>query len=517
MTKLPTLIEKILRFNEPDENKWNEWLEKKDLYPISNSVNMNQFKEMIQTIKQNKEKVLVAGDYDCDGIMATTIMVDGLTKYGIECGFYIPDRLKEGYGLHESTIQMASSKGYTAIITVDNGVKANNALDFARTLGMKTIVTDHHTIDEKVRCDVLVHPNVLEDCFSTLCGAAIAYECIRSLGVNNDYHLMCAAVASIGDVMIVTKQTRALIQNGVKLLNQTKEKHFFLLTNDLELNETSISFQVVPKLNAVGRLSDLANVNNVVRYFLCEDEQTIHKFALQIDNLNTRRKDLSSSIVQDALSRCRIDQDIHLIMDPNYHEGILGLASGSICGTLNKPVIMMTTNKYSVKARMRYADDFNCREFLEESDKFEKLGGHAQATGFSVSIEDFEDFKRYIENRIQDYEWESKDRKTLVVDENEINVESIKNLDLIRPFGPGFVLPTFEIIHPSIQSVFDIKKGLHRKYTLQNGLQCMSFNQSEENKYKKNVPVYSFEGKASLSYYQQRVSANFIIDEIKYD
>ncbi|MCF0107322.1 MAG: DHH family phosphoesterase [Holdemanella sp.] len=516
MKNLPSLVKKILTFNEPDPSKWNEWLEKKELYPTSTSETMMKFVNRIQTMKSNHEKILIAGDYDCDGIMATTIMMNGLKRYGIDCGFYIPNRLKEGYGLHESTIQMASSKGYTAIITVDNGVKANNALDFARTLGMKTIVTDHHTIDEKVHCDVLVHPDLLEDCFQYLCGAGIAYECIRALGVDTDFDLMCAAVASIGDVMIVKNQTRAIIQKGIEKLNATKQIHFFSLCNDPILNETSISFQIVPKLNAIGRLSDLANVNNVVRYFLCQDEKSIHDFALQIDGLNNKRKELSTSMVEDAMKQCHEDKDIYLICDRTYHEGILGLASGSLCAKLNKPVIIMTNNNHSYKASMRSPNGFDCMEFLSKYPNFETFGGHAQASGFSIAEESFLDFKNYIEENIHYYEWKIEPKKTISVNEMEINLESIQSLDCLRPFGMGFELPVFEIVNPKIRSIFDLKMGMHRKYTLESGLICMHFSQSEMDRQKKSVPISSIEGKTSLSYYQNRQSVNFIIDEIKY-
>ena len=517
MKKLPDLVKKVLEYNQPDSSKWNEWLENLDLFPVSQSDCINQFVECMLEIKEKNEKVLIAGDYDCDGIMATTIMMDGLTRFGIECGFYIPDRLKEGYGLHESTVQMANQKGYTVILTVDNGVKASNALAFAHTLGMKTIVTDHHTIDEKVNCDILVHPDYMEDCFSTLCGAALAYECVRALNKDTDFHLMCASVASISDVMKVTNQTRAIIQNGLKKLNESKELHFFSLSNDLVMNETTIGYQIAPKLNAVGRLSDLANVNNVVRYFLCDDEKMIQSFSMQIDRLNNRRKEMSASIVADAMLQCHQLQDIYLVCDDSYHEGMIGLASNALCKKFNKPVIVMTSNHHSYKASMRSPEGFHCLEFLSGFARYETLGGHAQAAGFSVHEDNYKDFENYVYSRIQTYEWNGKIKSVLQVQEEEITLSSLKDLDMIRPFGPGFILPVFEIVHPEIKSIYDFKYGMHRKYVLNNGLQCMLFNQSDKDKYKKNNPIASIEGTVSISYYQNRQSASFTIDEIIYE
>ena len=144
------LAQKVLSMLEKDQTKWAEWTQLKDLYPVSESDAVKGFVDIIKQAKKDQDKVIVAGDYDCDGIMATTIMVRGLRKFGIECGFYIPNRIREGYGLNVDTVRLAHQRGYKIIVTVDNGVKASKALSLAKELGMKVIVTDHHTIEEDV-------------------------------------------------------------------------------------------------------------------------------------------------------------------------------------------------------------------------------------------------------------------------------------------------------------------------------------------------------------------------------
>ncbi len=200
MTKLSNLAQQVLNTLEPDLEKQEKWLEHNELYSCSESAEMLSFREVIEQAKEEGQKIFVAG------IMATTIMVDGLRKFGCTVGFYIPDRIKEGYGLNTATIEQAYQKGYTILVTVDNGVKAQDALDLAASYGMTTIVTDHHTIEHEIDCDILIHPNYLEEQFSTLCGAGIAFECVRSLGADNSYHLLLAAIASVGDVLPVIKQ-----------------------------------------------------------------------------------------------------------------------------------------------------------------------------------------------------------------------------------------------------------------------------------------------------------------------
>lgn len=165
--------------------------------------------------KNNHEKVFVGGDYDADGICSTAIMKRTLDVFGIENGYYIPDRFKEGYGLNAKTVELAYQKGYSVILTVDNGVKAHDALQKAKQLGMFVIVTDHHEIEEEVEADIVVHPDYMESEFSYLSGAGVALEISRNLiGTGSEFDELVAlcSVALIGDVMPEWKETRKLIK-----------------------------------------------------------------------------------------------------------------------------------------------------------------------------------------------------------------------------------------------------------------------------------------------------------------
>lgn len=516
MEKLSLLAQKVLETIEKDETKWEEWTSKKELYDISVSDAIKKFVSLMTSAKEKEEKVIVAGDYDCDGIMATTIMVNGLKRLGLECGFYIPNRIKEGYGLNENTVRLAHDKGYTYIVTVDNGVKAFDAINYAKELGMKVIVTDHHTIEEDVDCECLVHPTLMEDEFSTLCGAAVAYECIRALGVDTIYELELAAVASIGDVMSVTKQTRAIIQNGLEALNWDKENHLFSLALDRVLNETSVGFQIVPKLNAIGRLSNLANVNNVVRYFLSDDVKEITSWQAQINHINDQRKKMSEQMCKDASRKCNHSLEVLLISDSSFHEGIIGLVAGNLCATYQKAVIVMAQSQSGYKASMRSPEGFDCMDFLKDFDGFREIGGHTNAAGFGIDIQNYDEFVKYVRNKGQEYKWTPSIQKTLLVNPDELSIEAIESLDVLRPFGPGFVCPLFELKDVEIKSIFDIQNGKHRKFTLSNGLQCMNFNQSDFDRSRSVISISGFIGNIQISQYRGKKQATFIIDKIKY-
>ncbi|WP_297052522.1 DHH family phosphoesterase [uncultured Dubosiella sp.] len=451
------------------------------------------------------------------GIMATSIMVGGLQAYGIETGFYIPDRIKEGYGLQPHTVQLAYEKGYRTIVTVDNGVKAKEALELAQTLGMTTIVTDHHVIEEDVNCDILVHPSLLEDEFSGLCGAGVAYECMRVLGVASDYHLMMAAVASIGDVMPVTKQTRCIIQHGIRLLNEKKEIHLSGFIKDQHVTETTIAFQVVPKINSIGRLSNMANANNVVRYMLSEDRDEIIKLAGQIEQINERRKVISAQMSDQALRMLDRRKAVHLIMSPGFHEGIIGLVAGKICNETNRPTIVAAKNVNGYKMSMRAPKGFDCLEFLKDFPSFSAIGGHTQVAGFSIDLADYASFERYVETRANTYEWrEAEPDHEMLIDESDINVAAIESLDILRPFGPGFEMPVMILENPSIKNLYDFQNARHRRYTLSSGACCMRFNQPGDEIQKSVNRIRSFEGELQVSEYRGRKQANFMIEKITY-
>lgn len=455
------------------------------------------------------------GDLSLYGVLATTILVDGLKRYGIECGFYIPDRIKEGYGLSEKTVQLAHQKGYEIIITVDNGVKAHDALAKAKEYGMTVIVSDHHHIEGDVDCDLLVHPTLMEDEFAYLCGASLAYEMVRALGQDTHYHLGLAAIASVADCMVVKEQTRAIIQQGLKVLNQKQDAHVFSLCNDRILNEMSIGFQIAPKINAVGRLSNLANVNNLVRYFLCDDIASLSTFSQQVLYLNDQRKQMSTSMSSRALAKIDASKPILMVSDSSFHEGMIGLVAGGLCSQFNKPVIVLAITDQGYKASMRAPDGFDCMEFLSDFDRFSAMGGHKQAAGFSVDLQEYYDFCQYVEKRGHSYVWSPLKKETIKIDPEDLTKEAIEALDVLRPFGVGFEEPLFEIENPNIRSIYDIQGGKHRKYTLASGLTCMDFNQTRENKQASVNSIVSFIGRASINNYRGQKQVNFIIQTIE--
>ena len=197
---LSSLVAKVLTKANLNDSQIQELLTHCDTLTKSNAKCVKEACKRILQAKDNHEKVFIGGDYDTDGICSTAIMKDVLDKLQIENGYYIPDRFKEGYGLSSHTVELAHAKGYSLIITVDNGVKAFDAIQKAKELGIDIIVTDHHQIDEEVPADIVVHPLYMEERFKYLSGAGVALELALNLIGENETHIALAAIALIGDV-----------------------------------------------------------------------------------------------------------------------------------------------------------------------------------------------------------------------------------------------------------------------------------------------------------------------------
>lgn len=485
---------------------------------LSNADCINQAVKRILLAKEKKEKIFVGGDYDADGICSTAIMKKTLDELGIENGYYIPDRFKEGYGLSAKTVELAHSKGYDIIMTVDNGVKAHEALLKAKELGMYTIVTDHHEIEEEIEADIVVHPNYMESDFAYLSGAGVALELSRRLiGTASQYDDLVAlcAVALIGDVMKEWKETRKIIRYGISVLRQNRVKPLnILFFPGSIIDETAIAFNIVPKLNAVGRMNDISNVNTLVPYLLSKDEKVISNYAQQLNLVNDRRKQLSDFESKEAEKQIN-DSKIQVIYDPSFHEGICGLVAGRLTNTYHKPVLVLANSEGLIKGSGRSVAGFNMFEFFSDFEELCAFGGHEVAIGLSIKQEDYPSFLKHLEEKSQIVDipiYEEKD-KAILIDSEDITFENITDTEKMSPYPKEMLNPLFAILNVNIIETKETAKMV--KYIVQND----NKQQWEAVVYKrKQLPVIKnpkgFIGKLSINRFRGTISLQLIVEEI---
>ena len=463
---------------------------------------------------ERHEKVFIGGDYDADGICSTAIMKRTLDVLGIENGFYIPDRFKEGYGLSAATVELAAQKNYSLIITVDNGVKAHEALRRAAELGIEVIVTDHHKIDEEIECSLVVHPDYMEADYAFLSGAGVALQISRTLIGERDDLTVYAAAAAVGDVMPLWRETRRIVQAGMNLLKQGIPRQFaVLLTPGSTVDENTFAFNIVPKLNSVARMNDISNVNNVVRYLLLSDERNILRFAQQLNTVNDARKELSEKETAKAMELVD-DSGFLVLYDESFHEGICGLAAGRVASKYRRPVLVMARSNDLLKGSGRSVPGFDLFSFFSDFEETTAFGGHEQAVGLSIKAADYIKFRNHIMQKFgaAGFIYSEPERTAVRAEISDMNFDTLADLERLSPYPKEMTEPNFAISGSSAQIARTSLKMT--KYSLSGG--NVEFN----------AVLYSSRGiealkhpdtligRPGLNRYRGRVSAQMILEDM---
>ena len=431
---------------------------------------MHTVVERIHQARAQKEKVLVCGDYDADGICATAIMVDALRMFGITCGFYIPDRLKEGYGLREKTVDMAKERGYSLLITVDNGVRAFEALKKAKRLGIDVIVTDHHHLDEsqQLPCHSLLHPSLMGPAFSGLCGAGLAMEVSSALETLNERQIVYAGIASIGDVMKMSGETRSIVKLCIRLLNAQKVRSIQLLAS----------------------------------------------LSKQISTLNDMRKAMSSQMYEVALNKADHQSDFIIISDDSFHEGIVGLVAGKLCDELQRPCMVLASKGDMLRGSIRSCNGVDLTDFFDGLKCLNEFGGHAQAAGISFARRDLSKVKLYVQQKMQQTVLQEPQEDVYIpVDEGMLTLEQVDSLKRIRPFGNGFEEPLFCVEDLMIAETRTLSGDKHMKWTSKSGMELLYFNVSSKMHDLKEGGFRSFGGTVGINQFRYQKKVNMIVSK----
>ena len=504
------LVKIVLDAYQLDEHQLNEILNEPILSNPYEAKGLLECGQILKKVKDEKEKILVCGDYDADGICATTIMVMALKKAGIDCGYYIPDRLTEGYGLNVNTVKNALAKGYKYFITVDNGVKAIEAMQAIRDAKATLILTDHHNYDpSEIVCDCFVHPFEMDTKFQTLSGAGVACLIARMLLKESKEAVILACVAAIADCMPVWGETRSLIRLGLRYLNQGYYPAINRLKNNQfeRCDETTVGFQIAPKLNVTGRLADRAKANNTVRYLLSNDERLIDSGVVQINELNEIRKQITMEMV--SISERQLSESFfQIVHDDTFHEGVVGLVAGRLSNQFNKPFMVLAHKEGLYKGSIRSVEGLDLTTFFDGClDLLEAYGGHKMAAGISFKEEAYEEVCQYIEANSQEFVYEKPVLNTIKVDECLLTLENVEAMDCLKPFGTSFEAPIFEV-NVQIKEVRTMGNDAHLKiisqlnneYVLFNeGAMADQYRRSNEVCFKGNVSINSFRGRRNVS------------------
>lgn len=420
---------------------------------------------------RDREKIRVIGDYDCDGINATYILLEGLEKLGAKVDSDIPDRIKDGYGLNQHLIDRAHEDGIDTIITCDNGIAAAKEIEYGKALGMTIIVTDHHEVPYKENeagrryilppADAVVDPRQ-EGCeypFKGLCGAAVAYKLVEALCEANgqdvadlDYLLENVAIATVADVMDLTEENRILVKQGLEMLKRTSNLGLRALIQCIGLEGKKIQayhigFILAPCLNASGKLDTAKRALALLR---AKTEREADMLAGDLKALNESRRDMTDRVVDEAMAKVeRTDirgDKVLVIYLPDCHESLAGLVAGRVRENYYRPVFVLTDSEDGVKGSGRSIESYSMYEELTGcGDLLTKFGGHPMAAGLSIDKENVEKFKRRLNDQCTLSEEELTEK--VVIDMElpftAITEQFIDELEYLEPFGKGNAKPVF--------------------------------------------------------------------------
>lgn len=447
---------------------------------------MPDMDKAVKRIKQaieNKERIVIFGDYDVDGITSTTVLKNFLIKRGANVSEYIPDRLNEGYGLNKEAIKELAEERFELMITVDCGISGIEEVEYAKTLGIETIITDHHEPGEILPNAIAVVDAKRKDNqypFNQLAGVGVAFKLIQALSIDleleeKEYlqYLDIVCVGTISDIVPLVDENRVIAKLGLKLVQVTKNiglRTLIETSGYKKIDSSAISFGIAPRINACGRMG---HAREALKLFLTENEQEARDIAKKLNEYNRQRQEIEKRIFDEALNQIensQEDKEVLVLGKENWHHGVIGIVSSKITEMYFKPSILICFEDGIGKGSGRSIPGFDLYEALSHCDSnIERFGGHSMAIGITIDINRFEDFKKDFEEYAHNSNISDIIPVINIDDEinlRDISISDVDQLKLLEPFGEANKMPLFMIRNLKIHSIRSLSEGKHVKISL---------------------------------------------------
>ena len=447
---------------------------------------------------ENKEKIVIYGDYDVDGITSISVLKKFLEDRGLDVSEHIPNRLDEGYGLNKEAIDEINKSGCKLMITVDCGISGLEEVEYANSLGIETIITDHHEpLDELPKAIAVIDAKIKTNKypFNQLAGVGVVFKLIQAISIKlgldeKEYlkYLDLVCIGTISDIVPLVDENRVIAKLGLKLVEVTRNIGLRTLLDSIgykKINSMSVSFGIAPRINACGRMG---HADEALKLFLTNDKSEAIALTQKLNDYNKERQDIEKNIFEEALNKINeenIEEKSAIVLGgDNWHHGVIGIVASKITDMYFKPSILICFENNKGKGSGRSIPGFDLHKALCETSQYlEKYGGHAMAVGLSLSKDKFENFKK----AFQEYA-DSKDINEIVpiinidklITEKELNLEAVRDLEKLEPFGEANKCPLIAYKNLKIDSIRVLTEGKHMKLTLKteknNIITAMGFN-----------------------------------------
>jgi len=434
------------------------------------------------------EKIVVYSDYDADGICATAIMWETLYDLGADVMPYVPHRIKEGYGLSKEAISKLARDGVKLIITVDHGVTAVSQVEYANSLNVDVIITDHHVLPNKPPdAFALVHT-------TKLCGAGVSwlfcYELVKKLKSSYEKSLLekleLAALATIADLVPLLGGSRAIVKMGLEKISQTKRPGLVALMQLSGLANKIGTYEIghilAPRINAMGRIE---HALDSLRLICAKKKETADKLASLLTKTNSRRQDLTAKAITHAMAMVDEQQLIGVISDETYHEGIIGLVASRLVDSYHRPMIVISKGEVYSKGSARSVPGFNIIEAIYASSEYlVDGGGHPMAAGFTIETRHIETFvqniKKYAQSSLLDEQLMPIIKIECELDREDINFKTLEEIRKFEPYGVGNLEPIFLTRTMLVEDVRAVGQGAGHLKLQVDGLSAIAFNMGQK-------------------------------------
>ncbi len=444
----------------------------------------NEFKDIKKATSRIKEAILskepitIVGDYDVDGVVSTTIIVDFFKRIGIEVNYIIPNRFTHGYGLSPKIVEMIDEG---LVITVDNGISAYEAAKLLKEKNIDLIITDHHTVAEELPdAFAIVNPKQ-EDCqfpFKEICGAQVAwYLCAalkKELNVKIDlqdfFDLLCIAI--IADIMPMISLNYTMVRNGLKKIKTSNRPAFIkikqMMSKEIYVSD-DIGFSIAPKINSAGRIED---ASIALSFLLSKNQHEANSTLQMLEELNSYRKTLQEDIFQKAKISCNKNDNVIVVWGENWHEGVIGIVASKLSNIYKKPAFVFSIKDGLAKGSARANADINLHTIIAQTaELLLGFGGHKNAAGLSLKASNLEEFKIKINNLLNLNPKELHIEYDILgeLDVSCVDIEFLNIIEHFEPYGLENCRPIFKISNSKVlKSQLFGKEQNHLKLTLNN-------------------------------------------------
>ena len=471
-----TKQEDIRLFLEPTRNDFHDPFLMQDMEKA--------VKRILQAIEK-QEKVTIYGDYDVDGITSITVLKSFLQDRGLAVKTYIPNRLEEGYGLNKEAIEKIAQNGCQLMITVDCGISANEEIAYANTLGIETIVTDHHEPGSELPKALAIIDNKRKDSkypFRELAGVGVVFKVTQAIGITlklkeEEYlkYLDIVCVGTISDIVPLVNENRVIAKLGLMLIRQTRNiglRSILHSSGYSKLDSNTISFGIAPRINACGRMG---KAEEALELLLSKNYNKVSELTQKLNDHNRVRQETEKNIFENAIKQIEEEQlqnnNAIIVGGENWHHGVIGIVSSKITEMYFKPSILLSFEEDGIgKGSGRSIPGFDLHEALNQcSDTIEKFGGHSMAVGITIKKDNFLKFREEFEKIAKQAHIDEimpviqVDSRIDVKDIDKSMVESLKRLE---PFGEGNRMPVFVFKNLKVDSIRALSEGKHLKVTL---------------------------------------------------